>query len=340
MNFPLSQNFNWEENAKGVPGLLERVDAPLSPVAKSHRSSLPSLSNLTSPPPSPQHLTPPQCPLCECDPNAHSSDQCPGRPVRAFRSSLKVNISANSDRDRQHHLTEQANDINEARLRNAVTRADNLFAKHVALDGTQAVERHRLAARKANLRHQYVTTTQHGVYEAVRVIPAPRYKRPRRQRRNGPPTAPVNVPRRPPVVHRPRLAPVPVARRATWRTQHRADTPSPPGFGGVRRVSFAPPARPGQPFVRPRLPVFSRLDGVRGGRFQPPPYRPPQLFIKNQPHQNQKYQHQPYQHQPYQPQPYQPQPYQPQPYPQYQQYQPKTPWNPNKKSNNYYTSLS
>ncbi|GAQ93392.1 hypothetical protein KFL_014930010, partial [Klebsormidium nitens] len=53
----------------------------------------------------------------------------------------------------------QANNIDQTRLQHAVTRADTLFAGHVALDGTKVVERHRFAARKAKLQHRYVTTT-------------------------------------------------------------------------------------------------------------------------------------------------------------------------------------
>ena len=258
------QNFNWEENAKSVPGLLERVDAPISPAIKSRRSSaVPSLS--TTPPSSPQHSSPPQCNRCGPNSTLHTSDQCPGRPSRAFRSSLKVNISTSSDRDRreptpEQQLAAQADDIDQARLQHAVTRADTLFAQHVALDGTKAVERHRLAARKTGLQHRYVTTKQHGVYEAIREIPDIRPSKPRRQRRNGQHIVPVNNSHRRPVNRVPKPAPAPVVHNATWRKQHRADTPRPPGFGANRRVHFAPTARLHQGPVYQNPSVFTRLD--------------------------------------------------------------------------------
>ena len=194
-------------------------------------------------------------------------------------------------------MEDQADDINAARLRNAVNRADNLFAKHVALDGTKAVERHRLAARKANVQHKYVTTKQHGVYEAIREFPVARHPKPRRIGRNRPPTVPSRAPPQLPTPRRSHAAPAPVVRKATWRTQHRADTPRPPGFGGQRRVHFAPPARPRQDQVYHRQPAPSRPTGVYQGRLPPPPYRPPQLFPKNQQY-RQPYQKQ-YPQQPY-----------------------------------------
>lgn len=285
-SLPHPQNFNWEETAKSLPGLLERVDAPLSPVSKSHRSSIPSLSN--TPPSFPQHSDPPQCYHCGPNSNLHSSDQCPGRPSKAFRSSLKVSISANSDRSPR--LEAQADEVNKDRLRHAVTRADNLFRGRVALDGTKAVELHRLAAREAKLQHRYVTTKQHGVYEAIRVFPEAPHPKPRRQKRTGKLAYPFNVlQRRQPTTRVPQPAPPPVVRNTTWRRQHRADTPRPQGFGDPRRVHFAPSAKPHKGPVYQVQPAPRRLDNrAYQGQYQVAPYRPPQLFPKypqhRQPH--------------------------------------------------------
>ncbi|GAQ89853.1 hypothetical protein KFL_005690070 [Klebsormidium nitens] len=190
----------------------------------------------------------------------------------------------------RQQLAAQTDDIDQARLQHAVTRADTLFAQHVALDGTKAVERHRLAARKTGLQHRYVTTKQHGVYKAIRETPDIRLSKPRRQRRSGQHTVPVNNPHRRPVnrVPKPAPAPAPVVHNANWRKQHRTDTPRPPGFGGNRRVHFAPAARrlhQGPAYHNPF--VFTRLDNnnlAYKGHYQLAPYRPPQLFPKYAPH--------------------------------------------------------
>ncbi|GAQ93255.1 syntaxin 51-like partial [Klebsormidium nitens] len=243
--------------------------------------------------------------------------QCPGRPSRAFHSSLKVNISANTQRGQRKQTPgqrreAQGNDIDQTRLQHAVTRADTLFAEHVALDGTKAVERHLFAARKAKLQHRNVTTKQRGVYEAIREIPEILPLK-WRQQRNKHLACPPNTSRRLPTTRVPKPAPPPMVHNPTWRKQHRADTPRPPGFGDNRRVHFAPPARLHQGPVYPTQPVFRRLDKqTYRGPYQPAPYRPPQLFPKY-----------PQYRQPY-PQQYQQQPFR------------KLTW----KSNNYYEPLN